>query len=54
MWKRITIRAGVAERYAGISCPAVSIPAKNHVMKVCAALARSLWIAAAIVEGTSE
>ena len=53
-WKQITTRAGAAERYAGISCHAVSIPAKNHVMRVCAALARSLWTAAATAVRTSE
>ena len=53
-WKRITIRAGVVERYVGISCLAVSIPAGNHVMRVCAVLARSLWTVAAIVVRTSE
>ena len=48
-WTRITIQAGVVGRYVGISYRAVSIPAKNHVMRVCAALVRSLWTVAATV-----
>ena len=35
------IQAGVVESYVGISYHAVSIPAKNHAMRGCAALVRS-------------
>lgn len=38
----------------GISYRAVCIHAKNRAMKICAALVRSPWIAAAIVERTGE
>lgn len=54
VWIRITKPAGVVGKSAGIPYHAESILARNHAMRVCAALVRSPWTADAIVAKTSE
>lgn len=54
MWTRTTTQAGVVGRYVGIPYHAESIPARNHAMRVCAALVRSPWTAVATVVKKSK